>query len=79
MAPTHPAETLRRTMSDRVAAVVADELTRLRRRRPELAAAALHDIEETLWRIADRLLLTPLRQLHSPSHFEHVRQLFDLP
>ena len=25
MAPTHPAETLRRTMSDRVAAVVADE------------------------------------------------------
>ncbi|PZM88399.1 MAG: hypothetical protein DIU79_16925 [Actinobacteria bacterium] len=77
MAPAHPAaEELRRDMCAHVTTVVEEELARLRRRRPELSAAALRDIEETLWRTVDRLLLTPMRRLDR--HYDRARQLFDL-
>ncbi|BCB91619.1 hypothetical protein [Phytohabitans suffuscus] len=50
-------------LADRVGLIVRAERERLARRRPELDAADLAAVEDTLWRIADHLLLRRARQV----------------
>ncbi|MDQ7911038.1 hypothetical protein RB614_41775 [Phytohabitans sp. ZYX-F-186] len=50
-------------LAGRVAVIVRTERDRLARRRPDLDAADLAAVEDTLWRIADHLLLRRARQV----------------
>lgn len=53
-------------LTERVArdcdAVIEAEVSRLRRRRPQLPESALHALDETLDELAERLLLRALRR-----------------
>ncbi|WP_173052513.1 hypothetical protein [Phytohabitans houttuyneae] len=49
-------------LADRVELIVRAERERLARRRPDLDPADLAAVEDTLWRIADHLLLRRARQ-----------------
>jgi hypothetical protein len=50
-------------LAHRVGLIVHAERDRLARRRPELDGADLAAVEDTLWRIADHLLLRRARQV----------------
>ncbi|MFC0532676.1 hypothetical protein [Phytohabitans kaempferiae] len=50
-------------LADRVGRIVRTERDRLARRRPDLDDADLAAVEDTLWRIADHLVLRRARQV----------------
>ncbi len=64
-------------LADRVGLIVRAERERLARRRPDLDAADLAAVEDTLWRIADHLLLRRARQV--PVDPVAAARLWDVP
>ena len=64
-------------LADRVGRIVRAERERLARRRPDLTAADLAAVEDTLWRIADHLLLRRARQVTVDS--ATAARLWDAP
>lgn len=56
-------ERLHHDLTYRIGRIVREEHERLARRRPDLDEADLAAVEDTLWRIAEHLLLRRVRQV----------------
>lgn len=72
--PTTTADNLVARIADDCDSVIDTELSRLRRRRPELSDADYDAIDEVLTNLADRLLLDALRD--NPSLHPTVARIF---